>query len=573
MYNSKNYNMKKVNILKSLLFVTVAGITITGCNDDYLDVTPTDRVSDAAILTDSTLFEAYVINRYMGAKLANKEGDSNQPGFGRGFEYGLWSSLTDESIYNNDDDTWLVQQGSLSPENLGIAGTFWGRSYRSIREINYALTHIQELGMSESRTNRLIAELRFIRAFRYQDLIRNYGKVVLMGDRVPQLGEDFTDPSLFDRRPIEECMAYVVSELDAAIAVLPAANSNAYGEGRATKGAAMALKARLQLYAASPLYNNGASDAQKWAAAAASAKAVMDMGLYSLYQGGYAQIFTTTGSNSEYIFARYYNLSARHYALEIAHGPNGYGGWGGNVPLQNLVDDYEMADGSAFSWNNPTQAAAPYANRDPRFYQTVLFNGAPYRDRNVQTFRPGGLDSPEGPDNWNSSKTGYYLRKFMREDLPIINPWDVAGVQNWIYFRYTEMVLNYAEAQNEAVGPDASVYEAINSIRSRASVNMPALPAGLSQAEMRERIRHERRIELAFEEHRFYDVRRWMIASQTENEPAQGISIIKNGDGSFSYTVTTALAGRAFQEKHYWLPIPRSEILASNNQLEQNPGY
>lgn len=555
-----------------------SGLMFTSCEKDFLDITPTDRVSDAAILTDSILFEAYVINRYMGVRLGNKEGDSNQPGFGRGFEYGLWASLTDESMYNNDDNTWIIQQGGLSPENLGIAGTFWGRSYRSIREVNYALAHIQELGMTAERTNRLIAELRFIRAFRYHDLIRNYGEVVLMGDKVAQLSDDFSDPALFDRRPIEEAMAYVTSELDAAAAGLPVTTFAAYGEGRATKGAALALKARLLLYAASPLYTNGSNDTQKWAAAAAANKAVMDMGNYSLYNN-YAETFTTSGSNSEYIFARFYNLSAKHYALEIAHGPNGYGGWGGNVPLQNLVDDYEMADGTPFSWSNPTQAAAPYANRDPRFYATVLYNGAPYRNRNVETFRvtspsptnPGGLDSPQGNDNWNSSKSGYYLRKFMREDLPIINPWDVAGVQNWIYFRYGEILLNYAEAQNEAVGPDGTVYAAINQIRERAG--MPDLPAGLTQSDMRERIRHERRIELAFEEHRFYDVRRWMTADVVENTPAYGMDIVKNTDGTFTYTRKTALAGKAFQTKHYWLPIPRTEIQASNNQLRQNPQY
>lgn len=570
--------MKKSILITSLSLALFSGAMFTSCEKDFLEVTPTDRLTDSAILSDSTLFEAYVINRYIGVKLGNKEGDSNMPGFGRGFEYGLWASLTDESMYNNDDDTWIIQQGGLSPENLGIAGTFWGRSYRSIREINYALAHIQELGMSEGRTNRLIAELRFIRAFRYHDLIRNYGKVVLMGDKVAQLGDDFSDPALFDRRPIEEAMAYVINELDAASSVLPITNSSGYAEGRATKGAALALKARLSLYAASPLYTGGNNDSQKWAAAAAANKAVMDMGIYSLYQNGYAETFTTTGSNSEYIFARFYNLSARHYALEIAHGPNGYGGWGGNVPLQNLVDDYEMADGTSFSWSNPSHAAEPYANRDPRFYATVLYNGAPYRNRNVETFRslnqdelPGGLDSPQGQDNWNSSKTGYYLRKFMREDLPIINPWDVAGVQNWIYFRYGEILLNYAEAQNEASGPDQSVYDAVNALRERAG--MPDLPAGLSQSDMRTRIRHERRIELAFEEHRFYDVRRWMIADQVENTPAYGIDIVKNTNGTLTYTRKTALAGKSFQEKHYWLPIPRAEILASDNKLEQNPQY
>jgi len=565
--------MKNINVFKSVVFGIAASVALTGCEKDFLEITPTDVLNDSSILTDSVLFDAFVVNRYMGVKLTNKEGDSNQPGFGRGFEYAMWSSLTDESIYNNNDDTWLIQQGQLAPENLGIAGTFWARSYRSIREINYALAHINEVGMSPSHVNLLVAELKFIRAFRYHDLIRNYGEVVLVGDRVTELGDDYTDPALFDRRPIAEAMAYVTSELDAAAAGLPVSNSGNYGEGRATRGAALALKSRLLLYAASPLYNNGTSDAQKWAQAAAAAKAVMDMGTYSLYQGGYGSLFTGQGSNQEYIFARFYNITARHLALEIANGPNGYGGWGGNVPLQNLVDDYEMADGTMFSWSNPTQAANPYENRDPRFYETVLFNGAEYRDRTVETFRPNGLDSPEGPDNWNSSRTGYYLKKFIREDLPIINPWDVAGVQNWIYFRYGEILLNYAEAQNEAVGPDATVYEAINAIRGRQGVNMPALPAGLSQSEMRDRIRHERRIELAFEEHRFYDVRRWMIASQVENEEAEGIRILRDGAGNLTYEVVTALTGKSFQDKHYWLPIPRFEIQASNNMLPQNPGY
>ncbi|GLB49498.1 RagB/SusD family nutrient uptake outer membrane protein [Neptunitalea lumnitzerae] len=562
--------MKKINIFKYISGIFVVGVLLTSCEKDYLDVTPTDRVSDAAILSDSTLFEAYVVNRYLGVRLTNKEGDANQPGFGRTFEYGMWSSLTDESIYNNDDNTWLIQQGQLSPENLGIAGTFWGRSYRSIREINYALANIDQVGMSQERVDRLTAELKFLRAFRYQDLIRNYGEVVIMGDNVAQLGDDFSDPMWFDRRPIEESMNYVITELDNAISELPLYNDSDYPEGRATRGAAMALKSRLLLYAASPLYTGGTSDAQKWAEAAQAAQDVMDLGIYSLY-ANYQELFTTESSNSEYIFARFYNLNARHLALEIANGPNGYGGWGGNVPLQNLVDDYEMIDGTEFDWNNPVHAANPYDNRDPRFEATILYNGAPYRDRTVETFLPDGLDSQDGPSNWNTSKTGYYLRKFIREDLPIINPWAVAGVQNWMYFRYGEILLNYAEAQNEAIGPDDSVYAAINAIRSRAG--MPNLPVGLSQTEMRDRIRHERRIELAFEEHRFYDVRRWMIADDTENQTAEGINITKESDGTFTYEIKTALQGKSFQEKHYWLPIPRSEILASDNMLEQNPGY
>lgn len=562
--------MKTINKYKVWIFTALTAFLVVSCEKDYLEITPTDRVSDVSILSDSTLFKAYVINRYLGVRLTNKEGEGTPPGFGRGFEYAMWSSLTDESIYNNDDDTWLIQQGLLSPENTGIAGTFWKRSYRSIREVNYALIHLDELQMSEGGKKLLRAELRFIRAFRYHDLIRNYGEVVLVGDNVPELGDDFTEGSFFDRRPIQEGIDYVIGELNALAPDLPIQNSSSWELGRATRGAALALKSRLLLYAASPLYTGGSSDTQKWEQAAQAAKDVMDLGQYSLYPD-YGDLFLEEGSTSETIFARYYNLSALHTHLEIANGPNGYGGWGGNLPLQNLVDDYEMADGRSFSWSNPEMAEAPYENRDPRFYETILYNGAQYRDRAIETFTPGGLDSKDGPDNWNTSKTGYYLKKFINEELPIRNPWGVAGTQNWIYFRYAEILLNYAEAKNEAGGPDQSVYDAINSIRQRAG--MPDLPSGLSQTQMREAIRHERRIELAFEEHRFYDVRRWMIAEQTENQPAQGISITKESSGEYSYEITTALSGKSFEEQHYWLPIPREEILASDNKLEQNPNY
>ncbi|AWW32681.1 RagB/SusD family nutrient uptake outer membrane protein [Echinicola strongylocentroti] len=565
--------MKRQDIIKPFMGIALIGLLLVGCKEDFLDIVPTDRISDASILSDSTLFEAYVINRYLGVRLTNKEGDGNLPGFGRGFEYALWSSLTDESIYNNDDNTWIIQQGQLSPENTGIAGTFWGRSYRSIRECNYALANIGELPMSQAGKDRLIAELKFIRAFRYHDLIRNYGDVVLMGDDVPELGEDFTDPKFFEKTDKEAAIAYVVDELDEAAGILPLTNNGSWQEGRATQGAALALKARLLLYAASPLFTDGENDQQLWQEAASAAQDVMDLQQYSLYQGGYGELFLTPQSNVEIIFARYYNINSRHTALEIANGPNSYDGWGGNVPLQNLVDDYEMMDGTSFDWENEAHASAPYENRDPRFYETILYNGATYRGSEVETFLPGGKDSQDGPSNWNTSKSGYYLKKFINEELPIRNPWDVAGTQNWIYFRYAEILLNYAEAQNEAVGPDASVYEAVNAIRDRAGVEMPPLPAGLTQDEMRERIRQERRIELAFEEHRYYDVRRWMIADEVENTTAYGINITKDEDGSLTYERKVALEGKQFFDQHYWLPIPRAEILASDNQLGQNPGY
>lgn len=557
----------KFKLAHTILAGTIGLVGLmSGCDSDFLNVEATDKISDDALVSDSSLMEDFIINRYMGVRLQDKEAEGTPPGFGRGFEYALWASLTDEAIYNNDDNTWVVQRGLLAPENTGIAGTLWSRSYRSIRECNYALERLPFVDMSEGRKKQLIAEVKFIRAYRYHDLIRNYGSVVLMGDKVYSLTDDLTDDALFQKSSIADGLNYAIAQLDEAAADLPSSNNSSWPLGRATKGAALALKSRLLLYAASPLYNAGS-----WQVAADAAKVVMGMG-YTLHSD-YETLFHTS-SSSEIIFERLYAVGARHVCLEISNGPNGYGGWAGNSPLQNLVDAYEVKEDDdtavPFDWSNTTHATAPYENRDPRFYASILYNGAEYRGREIETFLPGGKDSKDGKDNWNASKTGYYLRKFIDEDLPINNPWDVAGIQPWIYIRYAEILLNYAEAQNEAVGPDASVYEAINLIRQRA--DMPDLPAGLSQSEMRDAIRRERQVELAFEEHRFYDVRRWMIAMETENEPAYGINITKSGN-TLTYERKVALDGRKFEQKHYWLPIPRAEIQSSGNKLEQSPNY
>lgn len=560
--------MKSKRIISIFVVATGIFLSVNACKNDFLNVVPTDRVSDASILSDSSLFESYVINRYVGVRLTEKEAEGTPPGFGRGFEYALWSSLTDESIYNNDDNTWLVQRGQLAPENTGIAGTIWGRSYRGIRDVNYALSNLDKVPMSATQKNRLKGELKFLRAFRYQDLIRNYGGVVLMKDKVMELGEDLANADIYTKSSIKDCIDYVVAELDEASTLLPRDNGNNWQLGRATKGAALALKARLLLYAASPLYNSG-----NWQAAAKAAKDVMDMGKYSLYTNGYDKLFLTAENNPEIIFERLYTQGARHVCLEISNAPNSYGGWGGNVPLQNMVDAYEMNNGKPIT--EPTSgynSQDPYTNRDPRFYMTILYNNAGYRTNTVQSYLPGGKDSKDGPSNWNTSKTGYYLKKYMNDNLPIDNPWDVAGTQPWIYFRYAEILLNYAEAQNEAVGPDQSVYDAVNAIRKRPSVNMPVLQAGLTQAQMREVIRRERQVELAFEEHRYYDVRRWKIANVTENVPAYGIEVVRNGT-TLTYNRKEALSGRHFEEKHNFLPIPRAEIQASNGKLTQTSGY
>jgi len=550
-------------------------MVLSACKKNFLETTATDRIPTNTLTSDTAVFEAFVTNEYIGTRLQDKEADGSNPGFGRGFEYSMVASMTDESVYNNDDNTWLIQRGQMAPENLGAMGVFWARSYRSIRECNYALSVLQTITMSAGHKNMLEGELRFIRAFRYLDLIRNYGRVVLMGDKVLGLTDNLQDPALYKRETIKAGIDYAAAEFAAAAAKLPLNNSSTWTLGRATRGAALALRGRLMLYAASPLYAAGT-----WTDAAAASHQVIALNLYGIYQGGYGNMFLINETN-EAIFERLFTNNANHTHLEIANGPNGYGGWAGNTPMQNLVDAYQMTNGLPANSSNPLyNAAAPYDNRDPRFAATVLYNGAAYRGRNVETFIPGGRDSKDGQDNWNTTKTGYYLKKFMNDAYPLQNPWGFAGFQPWIYIRYAEVLLNYAEASNEAYGPQGAgagatmtAVQAVNMIRARQGVNMPALPAGINQSDMRTAIRYERQVELAFEEHRFYDVRRWKIAEVTENQPAMGMIITKNANGTFTYTPKVALDGRKFETKHYWLPIPRTEILSSNNQLEQNPGY
>ena len=572
-------NSKKMRNILLIFFITA--FFLSACEKDFLEV-DSPNLTDQAVWEDPALAEAFVVGLYTSIRIADKEpghnGNDTPAGFGRGFHWAMWSSVSDETVYSNDDQTYLVQRGQLTPSNVGFMGTAWARGYRAIREVNLALENIdtETSPFSQEVKEQLTAELHFIRAYRYFDLLKGFGNVPIVGDRVTSLeDEDFAD--LFERKSIEEVVSYIEGELDQAIAVLPEDNG-----ARATRGAAMALKARVLLYAASPLYTDETNDPQKWQKAADAARAVMDMNKYALVTDldadpaeNYRKLFLQRSATIEDIFMRFYLETSpsggRAIPIERMNGPNGSGGWGGNCPMQNFVDDFEMSNG--LDIDDPGSGydeQDPYVDRDPRFYASIVYNGSMTRDRAYESFLPGGKDSPDGNEPWNTSPTGYLMRKFIREDITL-NDWNEMGTSPWRYMRYAEVLLNYAEAQNEASGPDPSVYDAINAVRSRAG--MPDLPAGLSKDQMRERIQNERRIELGFEEHRYFDVRRWKIAMEVENEPAMGISITRAPDGSLTFGPKEALSGKTVGDEHHWFPIPLDEITAADGALEQNPGY
>lgn len=410
------------------------------------------------------------------------------------------------------------------------------------------------------------AEAHFLRAYFNFELLKRYGPIPIIKSTL-DINKNYSDTP---RPTMKEVVEFIANDCDMAadsLELTPWRNMND-AFGRATKGAALALKSRLLLYAASPLYvdfgdvdeANKPSDATLWKAAADAAKAVIDLNQYEL-ASAYDDLFKNDFQNKEYIFVRRYPSNSD---FEKSNFPVSYGGKGGTNPSQNLIDDYEMLDGTAFDWNDPVKAAHPFENRDERLLATVLMNGVLFKGKRVATY-PGGADAMPNP---NATKTGYYLRKFLNENVNIQTG---GGSDGHVVplFRLAEIYLNYAEALNEydPTNPDIAVY--LNKIRER--VSLPDVPSGLTQEQMRTLIHHERRVELAFEEHRFWDVRRWKVASSTLGAPVKGVKITQDDAGNFTYS-PVQVEQRVFQPKMYWYPIPQSEVLKLHH-WEQNKGW
>lgn len=410
------------------------------------------------------------------------------------------------------------------------------------------------------------AEAHFLRAYFNFELLKRYGPIPIIKSTL-DINKDYSDTP---RPTMKEVVEFIANDCDMAadsLELTPWRNMND-AFGRATKGAALALKSRLLLYAASPLYvdfgdideANKPSDATLWKAAADAAKAVIDLNQYELAPA-YDDLFKNDFQNKEYIFVRRYPSNSN---FEKSNFPVSYGGKGGTNPSQNLIDDYEMLDGTAFDWSDPVKAAHPFENRDERLLATVLMNGVLFKGKRIATY-PGGADAMPNP---NATKTGYYLRKFLNENVNIQTG---GGSDGHVVplFRLAEIYLNYAEALNEydPTNPDIAVY--LNKIRER--VSLPDVPSGLTQEQMRTLIHHERRVELAFEEHRFWDVRRWKVASSTLGAPVKGVKITQDDAGNFTYS-PVQVEQRVFQPKMYWYPIPQSEVLKLHH-WEQNKGW
>jgi putative outer membrane protein, probably involved in nutrient binding len=555
----------------SYIYISAAisiAFTLSSCNgfldreeDSFIDKTATfdsyNRTKEYLTYAYSLLPEG--LNRFSreallaaatdDAEFAIESADIQQ------FNNGSWNAL------NNPDDVWNRYYSGISKcctllENTNHVNLDISRLDPD-KQVEYA-NSLKDIRMWR-------AEARFLRAYFHFELLKRYGPIPIVTSTLSINGNYENTP----RPTMKEVVDFIAKECDIAADTLeltPWRNVND-AFGRATKGAALALKSRLLLYAASPLYvdfgdtneANKPTDVALWKSAADAAKAIIDLNQYEL-ASSYADLFKNDFQNKEYIFVRRY---AANSDFEKSNFPVSFGGKGGTNPSQNLVDDYEMLDGTPFDWNDPAKAAQPFENRDARLGATILMNMAPFKGKKVATY-PEGADASPNP---NATKTGYYLRKFLNEDVNIQTGGSSSGHVVPL-FRLAEIYLNYAEALNECdpTNPDIALY--LNKVRNRAS--LPNVSA-LSQEQMRAVIQHERRVELAFEEHRSWDVRRWKIASSTLGAPLMGVQIERKPLGGYTY-MPVKVEQRVFQPKMYWYPIPQSEVLKLK-QWKQNNGW
>ncbi|MFP4622155.1 MAG: RagB/SusD family nutrient uptake outer membrane protein [Bacteroidales bacterium] len=633
-----------MNHIKKILGYLTAGVMLfmipASCEQD-----PLDRESVSSFTEESVFEDINLTKSYLGTCYNNIGHSANNV---LGLTQDLLSSATDETLCIHRPGAIPFVKGTLSPSELGHFGSNWwygwlewNTLYDNIKNVNVLLANIDdvptETAKEEELKERIKAEAYWIRAFDYTNLLRTYGGVILMEEPF-DLGEDFKEHT---RSSIAETRDFILSDIEKAIEGLP--EKDGIEQGRATKGAAAALKVRLLTFCASDLVNGGyapdnplvsfqeGTQQERWEAAQKAAKDFIDgeFGNYGLvgntqdppedmskeqiqeYATNFHNIFLQKGTwNEDIIWGVQYREDKGNTASpNLWYGPNGYHNWGNNNPTERTVRWFEMADGSEFDWTSPEgvddetlrEATAsdlennpyldPYYRREPRFYATVLYHGAPWQERpgdveapdTIQTgyfVDPGGdytnddditagVDTRQGPtEAWNGTKTGYYLKKFLD---PEIQGQYNDNEQTWPEFRYAEIVLDYAEASIE-VGDIQDGIEALNMVRNRAG--LPDRPTEVGKDQAREFVRHERKVEFYGEGKRWFDIRRWMIADEVIRD-VHIMDIFEWKDGSrmrWQWSVSTIQDDREWKDAAYWMPIAIEEMNRAP-QLEQNPGY
>jgi hypothetical protein len=607
--------MKKLILICLVSFLL---FNIWSCKKGYLDQVPADRTTIEQVFAHKNTVDNYLANVYSYVR-----DEASQRYMGGSTSGGPWTGGSDEAEYD-----WgfvfsnYMNVGSWGPTS-GLMNDFWGNYYTAIRSATYFMDHVGECKEITNQPNgaqllaRYIGEARGLRAFYYYNLVKIFGPIVIIGDKTIAPDASFESVQLA-RSPYDSCIAYISSEFDKAAAGLPDVPADMkLDAGRITKSVLMAYKANMLLLAASPLYNgntdyaslknldgtqliNQQVDPSKWAIAAAASKAFIDkyvpgtFDLYKEYDGsGKIDPYLScrnvmfTDWNKEWIFAKVgADPGTRQYEGTPYHsGSDGaIRGSGGLGPTQEMVDAYFMNNGlsitdpgsgyveTGFSASDGKYTRAGiynmYTNREPRFYVGITYNGSTWLNTSTssgtvitQTYYTGNSGKKVGGNDY--SPTGYIIRKNITDGY--------SNNRAWVLLRLASVYLDYAEALNESSPGNPDIAKYVNLIRQRAGV--PDLKDGLSQSEMRIAIRKERRVELAFENVRYFDTRRWKIAEQTDGGPFYGMNI--NAGTSLSdpnFYQRTVFENRVFQKKHYLWPIPQQELDIDKN-LVQNTGW
>ncbi len=549
-------------ILRISIYLSLSVFTVLfqSCSDKLLDIVPRDRLTDQNVWTDQGTADLFLNDIYTGLP----DGDN---------WYDPLENWSDNSIcgFPWPNSRQNIQQSLQSPANAGFSGDIgnfldWTVQYTNIRKCNVFIKNVTASPFSDDFKTQKIAEARVLRAYFYQILWMTYGGVPLITEVLNAATQG--DSIFYARSTSDETLQFITSECAGAYSILPDIPSS----GKVGKGAAMALKGWCELFAG------------KFAEAAASNKKIMDELGYGL-DPDYAKLFLTRGAESkESIFYREYSPpgTGKGGLMDGTVGPTFTAGgaetsWGGVNPTQELVDDYAMDNGKIIT--DPTSGydpAHPYEHREQRFYNSIVHDGEFfYNDTIFTRVGIGSKNEIDVTDRDDAGQTGYYLGKRLDDKTLVLGSanWDGhTSYQNYIIFRFGEVLMNYAEAQNEAAGPDATVYGAINKIRERSA--LPDLPVALNQAEMRTAIRRERRVEMAFEDKRWWDLIRWRIAEVNLNKPLHGASITVGGGGALQYQYIPARGGdrKFYPGKNYLFPIPQS-VIDKNSKITQNPGY
>jgi hypothetical protein len=602
--------MMKINIIRNIAFIGILLIFTVSCDqDEFLETTSKSTLTDATMWASEGNADIYLNNCY-----GQLEAKGNQPD-----NLDNFTSDNDAGFYYT---SYNWKKGIVTPA-AGAGGSVWfgqtGPSsyvgwstiYTTVRRLNTFMAKITENKAKYSETwyDQRMDEARFLRAYFYSEIFMKLGGLSIVTE--PQdRNTDTEDEMYLPRSTFEETFNFLISELDAVLSngyLAVKYNNGNVDAGRATLGAALCLKGWLQLFAASPAYNSNDPAVprspdnlqafadyklSRWADAAATNKQFIDTyghkgtGTYKLFSPMIQFWHEANEYNSEVIWDRQHVTTTMAQSFDTYGGPvwilGTYYTWGNYCPTQELVDEYQMANG--LSITDPASGyddQNPYVGREQRFYDFIVYDGAPYKQdwmtqwdtiyTRIDKVHPSDNEIDYGGDDVGN--TAYYFKKRLDNAHPRGGNQDG---RNYVYYRYAEVLLNFAEARNEYSGPDADVYEAINAVRQRPGTDLPALPAGLTQAQMRDAIKHERRIELVYEGHRLYDLWRWKDALVEMNKDLHAMEI-KNtvpadNSGVWTYTKISLNHPHTFNQFQYFNPIPQAAI-DRNPKLIQNWGY